>query len=97
MQDGLTGSAWGDWANYTASPLRAFENELGVQAIFLPQSTVAIGGQRAVNSVVRCRVWMLLFYMICFKSLLCRCSNTARVCRLTSHALCVCLWTKSQI
>ena len=34
MQDGLTGSAWGDWANYTASPLRAFENELGVQAPF---------------------------------------------------------------
>ena len=27
-QDGLTGSAWGDWANYTD----AFENELGVQA-----------------------------------------------------------------
>ena len=26
------GSAWGDWANYTESPLRAFENELGVQA-----------------------------------------------------------------
>eukprot|EP00439_Symbiodinium_sp_Y106_P046353 s1449_g5.t3 len=32
FQDGLTGSAWGDWANYTASPLRAFEEELGVQA-----------------------------------------------------------------
>ncbi|CAK0817367.1 unnamed protein product, partial [Prorocentrum cordatum] len=31
-QDGLTGSAWGDWDLYTASPLRAFENELGVQA-----------------------------------------------------------------
>merc|ERR1712129_503417 len=31
FQDGLTGSAWGDWANYTGSPLRAFENELGVQ------------------------------------------------------------------
>merc|ERR1712100_537019 len=31
FQDGLTGSAWGDWATYTASPLRAFENELGVQ------------------------------------------------------------------
>merc|ERR1712039_1084958 len=30
-QDGLTGSAWGDWALYTESPLRAFENELGVQ------------------------------------------------------------------
>ena len=25
FQDGLTGSAWGDWANYTDSPLRAFE------------------------------------------------------------------------
>merc|ERR1719297_726087 len=32
FQDGLTGSAWGDWANYEASPLRAFEKELGVQA-----------------------------------------------------------------
>merc|ERR1712151_1073387 len=29
FQDGLTGSAWGDWANYTGSPLRAFECELG--------------------------------------------------------------------
>merc|ERR1712203_497966 len=27
----MGGSAWGDWALYTASPLRAFENELGVQ------------------------------------------------------------------
>jgi len=34
FQDGLTGSAWGDWANYTDSPLRAFENELGVQSPF---------------------------------------------------------------
>eukprot|EP00444_Apocalathium_aciculiferum_P033619 CAMPEP_0183484804 /NCGR_PEP_ID=MMETSP0370-20130417/179107_1 /TAXON_ID=268820 /ORGANISM="Peridinium aciculiferum, Strain PAER-2" /LENGTH=847 /DNA_ID=CAMNT_0025678097 /DNA_START=117 /DNA_END=2660 /DNA_ORIENTATION=- len=32
VQDGLTGSAWGDWALYTASPMRAFENEMGVQA-----------------------------------------------------------------
>jgi hypothetical protein len=31
-QDGLTGSAWGDWALYTDSPLRAFESEMGVQA-----------------------------------------------------------------
>merc|ERR1719408_1022837 len=31
FQDGLTGSAWGDWAAYTGSPLRAFESELGVQ------------------------------------------------------------------
>merc|ERR1712060_575652 len=34
FQDGLTGSAWGDWALYTESPLRAFEAELGVQAPF---------------------------------------------------------------
>merc|ERR1740129_2100002 len=32
FQDGLTGAAWGDWANYVDSPLRAFEGELGVQA-----------------------------------------------------------------
>merc|ERR1712050_52732 len=32
FQDGLTGGAWGDWALYTDSPLRAFEGELGVQA-----------------------------------------------------------------
>jgi len=31
FQDGLTGSAWGDWALYTASPLRAFENEHAVK------------------------------------------------------------------
>merc|ERR1712115_649661 len=31
FQDGLTGSAWGDWSTYTDSPLRAFESELGVQ------------------------------------------------------------------
>merc|ERR1719277_1829193 len=31
-QDGLTGSAWGDWSLFTDSPLRAFESELGVQA-----------------------------------------------------------------
>merc|ERR1712060_892056 len=31
-QDGLTGSAWGDWELYTDSPLRAFESEIGVQA-----------------------------------------------------------------
>jgi len=31
-QDGLTGSAWGSWDSYVDSPLRAFENELGVQS-----------------------------------------------------------------
>ena len=32
LQGGLAGSAWGAWALYTASPRRAFDNELGVQA-----------------------------------------------------------------
>ena len=32
LQDVLTGSAYGACALITASPLRAFENELGVQA-----------------------------------------------------------------
>ena len=31
FQDGLTGSAWGDWATYTDSPLRALESEPGGQ------------------------------------------------------------------
>jgi len=30
-QDGLTGSAWGDWSNYTDSPLRAIEGELAIE------------------------------------------------------------------
>eukprot|EP00972_Heterocapsa_arctica_P032721 4819660-Heterocapsa_arctica.AAC.1 len=35
FQNGLTGSAWGDWSLYTDSPLRAdFSKELGVQAPF---------------------------------------------------------------
>eukprot|EP00438_Fugacium_kawagutii_P030864 Skav215438 [mRNA] locus=scaffold745:298483:311347:- [translate_table: standard] len=49
FQDGLTGSAWGDWANYTASPLRAFENELGVQApvgFWDPAGTSSVGVKR---------------------------------------------------
>ena len=42
-QDGLTGSAWGDWSSYTDSPLRAFENELGVQAICGMNFTSVVG------------------------------------------------------
>ena len=30
FQDGMTGSAWGGWSNYTASTLRVFKSELGV-------------------------------------------------------------------
>ena len=36
LQDGSTGSASRDWALYTASPLRAFANELDIQAPLLP-------------------------------------------------------------
>ncbi|CAE7270953.1 FCPE, partial [Symbiodinium pilosum] len=32
FQDGLTGSAWSERANYSDSPLRVIEGELGVQA-----------------------------------------------------------------
>jgi len=32
FQDGLTGSAWGDWASYTASPLRAEPVSAGAAA-----------------------------------------------------------------
>lgn len=32
FQDGLTGSAWGDWASYTASPLRATQSSGGMHA-----------------------------------------------------------------
>ncbi|CAK0880837.1 unnamed protein product [Prorocentrum cordatum] len=47
FQDGLTGSAWGDWALYTASPLRAFESELGVQdpvGFWDPAGFTGVGG-----------------------------------------------------
>jgi hypothetical protein len=32
FQNGLTGSAWGDWATFTASPVRALDKDLGVRA-----------------------------------------------------------------
>jgi len=51
-QDGLTGSAWGDWANYADSPMRAFENELGVQApvgFWDPIGYTADGDEAAFN------------------------------------------------
>merc|ERR1712190_605604 len=34
FQDGLTGSAWGDWALYTASPLRFFGGDGGAAASY---------------------------------------------------------------
>jgi len=73
-QDGLTGSAWGDWANYTASPLRAFENELGVQspfgfwdpAGFTSDGDVEAFKRRRVTEIKHGRVSMLatLGYMV---------------------------------
>ena len=59
MQDGLTGSAWGDWANYTASPLRAFENELGVQA---PTGFWDPAGE--LSHLSRCRVSFVSFIIV---------------------------------
>ena len=54
-QDGLTGSAWGDWANYTASPLRAFENELGVQAPVGFWDPAGLSADRSVENFQRRR------------------------------------------
>ena len=47
LGDGLTGSAWSDRALYTASRLRAIENELGVQALV---AFCAPGGFTAVGN-----------------------------------------------
>jgi hypothetical protein len=67
FQDGLTGSAWGDWALYTASPLRAFENELGVQepvgfwdpAGFTADGSVANFARRRQTEIKHGRISML--------------------------------------
>ncbi|CAK0906439.1 unnamed protein product [Prorocentrum cordatum] len=67
FQDGLTGSAWGDWALYTGSPLRAFENELGVQppagfwdpAGFTADGSAADFARRRATEIKHGRVAML--------------------------------------
>merc|ERR1719210_2643409 len=67
FQDGLTGSAWGDWALYTDSPLRAFESELGVQAPvgfwdplgFTKDGSVEDFNRRRVTEIKHGRVSML--------------------------------------
>merc|ERR1719162_1648389 len=55
FQDGLTGSAWGDWANYADSPLRAFESELGVQAPSGYWDPAGLSGDGDVTSFKRRR------------------------------------------
>ena len=50
FQDGLTGSAWGDWANYTASPLRAFETELAGAKSSADCTWYALTGATAAGS-----------------------------------------------
>merc|ERR1711933_668629 len=55
FQDGLTGSAWGDWASYTDSPLRAFENELGVQSPFGFWDPLGLGADGNVERFKRRR------------------------------------------
>ena len=39
LEDGLTGSAWGDWSLYTASPLRAGREESKVARNFFGETT----------------------------------------------------------
>ena len=39
FQDGLTGSAWGDWSLYTASPLRARDESKVARNFFGGEST----------------------------------------------------------
>ncbi|KAL9138977.1 Light-harvesting complex [Amphidinium carterae] len=56
FQDGLTGSAWGDWANYTASPLRAFDpsKELGAMAplgFWDPAGFVKVGDEAGFRNL----------------------------------------------
>ena len=41
LEDGLTGSAWGDWSLYTASPLRAGREESKVARNFLGGDTTS--------------------------------------------------------
>merc|ERR1719330_1152691 len=55
FQDGLTGSAWGDWASYTDSPLRAFEGELGVQPPFGIWDPLGLAGDGDAESFKRRR------------------------------------------
>jgi len=55
VQDGLTGAAWGDWALYTASPLRAFEAELGVQAPIGLWDPLGLSSDGDVNTFKRRR------------------------------------------
>ena len=60
FQDGLTGSAWGDWANYTDSPLRAFEGELGVQApVPWRQMWIDVGAPWFVSCKCQLHPWSL--------------------------------------
>ncbi|CAE8613514.1 unnamed protein product [Polarella glacialis] len=50
FQDGLTGSAWGDWSLYTASPLRAAGSFAGYQAPQVEKSgRAAVVARRAEN------------------------------------------------
>merc|ERR1719362_2056655 len=65
FQDGLTGSAWGDWALYTDSPLRAFESELGVQAPVGFWDPVGFTGDGDVEAFKRRRVTELKHGRIC--------------------------------
>merc|ERR550539_1168879 len=65
FQDGLTGSAWGDWALYEASPLRAFESELGVQAPVGFWDPLGLSADGNIDSFTRRRVVEVKHGRIC--------------------------------
>ncbi|CAE7457719.1 FCPF [Symbiodinium pilosum] len=52
FQDGLTGSAWGDWSLYTDSPLRAAEEEEKAPPPFDPAQQVKFPGFDSVPAGV---------------------------------------------
>ena len=51
FQDGLTGSAWGDWANYTASPLRAEPVSAAAAAAAAKAAAAKAGASAGAKSV----------------------------------------------
>jgi hypothetical protein len=58
FQDSLTGSAWGDWALFTASPRRTFENELDMQApggLWDPAASPRVAAPRTLRAAARRR------------------------------------------
>merc|ERR1712107_785409 len=65
FQDGLTGQAWGSWASYGGSPLRAFEGELGVQAPLGYWDPLSLSADGNVDDFKRRRVTEIKHGRVC--------------------------------